>query len=297
MANAKMRRTLEAGGMVVAPGAYDTSTARLIQSLGFEYLYVPGNQTGLAMGIPEPFETVTLLAEVGRTVVKACRDELPVILDASAGFGEPVHVMHAVESFELAGVTAIHIEDQFFPKRVSYHRGLEHVVPIDVYQQRLEYALKGRKNKDFLIIARTDGARATADPWLPNGGSREEALKRANAAMELGVDALMILGAFEMDDYRYLRSQIKDIPMCGLIKSSNMGVPDFRNLGYQIVAFQRATIVAALTSVNALYEHLLRQGKPPGSVKPDQEVIEDGVVNALMNMDEKLAVEAATKRP
>ena len=64
MANAKMRKTLEAGGMVVAPGAYDVPTARLLQSIGFEYLYIGGNQSGLIEGIPEPFETVTLMSQV-----------------------------------------------------------------------------------------------------------------------------------------------------------------------------------------------------------------------------------------
>ena len=130
MANAKMRQTLELGGMVVAPGAYDIPTARLMQQLGFEALYVGGSQTGTVLGTTEPLTTVTQMADVGRTVARACREEMPVILDAGAGFGDPVHVMYTVEVLEAAGVTAIHIEDQFFPKRVSYHRGLEHVVPI-----------------------------------------------------------------------------------------------------------------------------------------------------------------------
>ncbi len=266
MANSKMRRTLESGGMVVAPGAYDVPTARLMQSMGFEYLYVGGNQSGVVMGIPEPFETVTLMADIGRTVARACREELPVILDASAGFGEPVHVMYTVQSMEAAGVTAIHIEDQFFPKRVSYHRGLEHVVPIDVYQQRIEYALKARKSKDFLIIARTDGARATADAWLPEGGNRQEAVRRAHAAMELGVDALMILGKFTREDFQYLRSQVKDIPLVGLISShahTVLGVDEFKNLGYQIILFNRTTIVASMHAVSGLYRHLIREGRPP----------------------------------
>ena len=286
MANSKMRRTLEAGGMVVAPGAYDVPTARLMQSIGFEYLYVGGNQSGVVMGIPEPFETVTLMADIGRTVARACREELPVILDASAGFGEPVHVMYTVESMEAAGVTAIHIEDQFFPKRVSYHRGLEHVVPIDVYQQRIEYALKARKSRDFLIIARTDGARATADTWLPEGGSREEAVRRAHAARELGVDALMILGKFSRDDFAYLRSQVKDIPLVGLISShahTVLSVEEFRNLGYQIILFNRTTIVASLNAVNGLYRHLMKEGRPPGPASPGQDAMENRIVDALVS--------------
>ena len=76
MANAKMRQTLEQGGMVVAPGAYDTPTARLMQQLGFEALYVGGNQTGTVLGTTEPLTTVTQMADVGRTVARACREEM-----------------------------------------------------------------------------------------------------------------------------------------------------------------------------------------------------------------------------
>jgi len=257
-----------------------------MQSIGFQYLYVGGNQSGVVMGIPEPFETVTLMADIGRTVARACREEMPVILDASAGFGEPVHVMYTVEALEAAGVTAIHIEDQFFPKRVSYHRGLEHVVPIDVYQQRIEYALKARKSKDFLIIGRTDGARATADAWLPQGGSRDEAVRRARAAMELGVDALMILGKFSRDDFKYLRGQVKDIPLAGLVSShahTALGVNDFKDLGYQIILFNRATIVASLNTVNGLYRHLIREGRPPRPESAEREALENSTAAALIS--------------
>ena len=177
MANPELRRTLERGEMVVAPGAYDAITARLLRHLGFKTLAVPGSQTGMVLGTSEPLTTVTQMAMVGETVVKGVRGELPVILDAGAGFGDPVHVMNTVEVLEDAGITAIHIEDQVYPKRVSYHRGREHVVPIDVYQQRMEYATKARRSRDFLIIGRNDGYHAV------EGGTREEAVKRAHAAI------------------------------------------------------------------------------------------------------------------
>ncbi len=86
MANPKLRQTLEKGGMAVAPGAYDIPTARLMQHLGFEYLYVGGSQTGTVLGTTEPLTTVTQMAEVGRIVAKACRETLPVILDAGPPF-------------------------------------------------------------------------------------------------------------------------------------------------------------------------------------------------------------------
>ncbi len=260
MANAKMRQTLELGGMVVAPGAYDIPTARLMQQLGFEALYVGGSQTGTVLGTTEPLTTVTQMADVGRTVARACREEMPVILDAGAGFGDPVHVMYTVEVLEAAGVTAIHIEDQFFPKRVSYHRGLEHVVPIDVYQQRLEHAVKARKSRDFLIIGRTDGLNAAPDSSLPDGGSRDEVVKRAHAAMEVGVDVIMPMGSRNKEDLQYMRSKIKDIPLLALAGSGALGVPDFQAAGYQIVIYPGATIQASIRAIYEIYENLMRTG-------------------------------------
>lgn len=289
MANAKLRQTLENGGMVVAPGSYDVPTARLAEELGFEFLYVGGNQTGTVLGTTEPLTTVTQMADVGRTVARACREELPVILDAGTGFGDPVHVMYAVEALEAAGVTAIHIEDQTYPKRASYHKGLEHVVPMDVYQARLEYALKARKSKDFLIIGRNDGFRAVPDPWLPQGGGREEAVRRAHAAMEVGVDAIMIIGVNQKEDFHYFRSQIKNIPMVALAGSSDLGVPDFEAAGHQIVIYPSSTIQASLRSIFNLYDHLLRTGVLPEEIGDTRELMTLG--HKLTRLPEKWAVE------
>ncbi|HLF77108.1 MAG TPA: isocitrate lyase/phosphoenolpyruvate mutase family protein, partial [Dehalococcoidia bacterium] len=101
MANPKLRLALENGETVMAPGIYDAATARLMRYLGFEYLYVPGSQTGTVLATTEPLTTLTHMADVGRTVERACRGELPVILDAGAGFGEPIHVMQTVRTLEL----------------------------------------------------------------------------------------------------------------------------------------------------------------------------------------------------
>jgi len=290
MANPKLRQTLQRGEMAVAPGTYDVPTARLMQYLGFENLYVGGFQTGTVLGTTEPLTTVTQMADIGKTVARACREDLPVILDAGAGFGDPVHVMHTVRVLEASGVTAIHIEDQTYPKRVSYHKGLEHVVPIDVYQQRLEYALKARKSEDFLIIGRNDGFRAAPDAVLPGGGGREEAVKRAHAAIEVGVDAIMIIGVSEREDFQYFRSQIKDIPMVALAGFGSLGVPDFKDVGHQVVIYPASTVQSSLMAIQAMYEPLLQSGEiftPPTEAPGD-------LGHILSGMADKWEVEEAT---
>ena len=286
MPNANLRRDLEAGRMVVAPGAYDAITARLFRHMGFKTLYIPGSQTGTVLGTTEPLTSLTQMAQVGETVAKGVRYELPVILDAGAGFGDPVHVMHAVETLEDAGITAIHIEDQFYPKRVSYHRGLEHIVPIDVYQQRLEYALRARKSENFLIIARNDGIRGA------EGGSQEEAVRRAHAAMELDVDVIMPLGVRDRAQYEYLRREIKDIPMLALAGIGQLGVKEFESIGYQIVIYPGTTIGSALNGIVHAYKDVLETGHV--NVSQEEGDAARDLTNTLLRFDDLWEVEAAT---
>src|SRR5438445_12244446 len=142
MASPAMCRALENGTTVVAPGVYDAITARLMRHLGFPALYVSGAQTAASLGIQEALMTLTQVVHVGEAVVKAVRDELPVIADAETGYGEAVHVMEAVKQHEDAGITAIHLEDQVYPPRVSHRKTRYHIVPLHEYRRRLIYALR-----------------------------------------------------------------------------------------------------------------------------------------------------------
>jgi 2-methylisocitrate lyase-like PEP mutase family enzyme len=82
--------------------------------------------------------------------------DLPVRADAGAGYGDPLHVMRCMREFDAAAIAGIHIEDQVYPKRASYHKGLEHIVPMQEFVERMSYALQARRDPDFLIIGRTD---------------------------------------------------------------------------------------------------------------------------------------------
>ncbi len=135
-----LRVRISAGEQIVAPGAYDPIPARLVQSLGSCACYCGGYIPGAHLAVTEPLMTLTEQFPVAEKVVRAA--PLPVICDADAGYGEPVHTMHTVRSFERAGVAGIHIEDQFFPKRASYHAGLERVIPMEDFLQKLGCALR-----------------------------------------------------------------------------------------------------------------------------------------------------------
>ena len=176
-ARSDLKNRLTSGKTIVAPGAYDPVSARLVQSLGFDTIYTGGYMTGAHLAVTEPLMTMTEQVEVAARVARAV--DLPVICDADAGYGEPVHTMHCVRTFEAAGIAGIHIEDQFYPKRASYHAGLEHVIPAEEFLEKMRYALQARTDPDFLIIGRTDAFTAVE-------GDMDEAIRRGNALRDLG---------------------------------------------------------------------------------------------------------------
>jgi 2-methylisocitrate lyase-like PEP mutase family enzyme len=133
-----LRERLRQGETIVAPGAYDPISARVVQFLGFPAVYTGGYITGAHTTITEPLLTLTEQVEVAHKVVRAVN--LPVLADAGAGYGDPLHVMRCVREFEAAGIAGIHIEDQVYPKRASYHKGLEHIIALEEFQERLTYA-------------------------------------------------------------------------------------------------------------------------------------------------------------
>ena len=138
-------------------------------------------QLGAHYVTSEPLLTLTELATTTRYVTTAVK--IPVIVDAGAGFGEPLHVMRCVRELERAGAAGLHIEDQIYPKRAHYHKGIEHVVPREEMVAKIRAALAARTDPDFVIMARTDAMHA--DGFA-------EGVARANRYLEEGAEMVMI---------------------------------------------------------------------------------------------------------
>ena len=174
----RLKRLLDSGKTVVAPGAYDAIGARVVQALGFQAVYTGGYMSGAHLTVTEPLMTMTEQIDVAARVAGAV--DLPVIVDGNAGFGDPLHTWRTVNAYEDAGLAGIHIEDQIYPKRASYHKGLEHIVPIDDFLDKMRHALDARRYDDFVIIGRTDGfsARRGLDGRGDPSGQRAEGPRR-----------------------------------------------------------------------------------------------------------------------
>lgn len=278
-----LRARLNSGETIVAPGAYDPISARIVQSLGFPAVYTGGYVSGAHLAVTEPLMTMTEQVEVARKVANAV--DLPVIVDAGAGYGDPVHTMRTVRTYEDAGLAGMHIEDQVFPKRASYHMGLEHVTPVDEFLDKMRYALSARRDKDFVIIGRTDAFTAVE-------GSMEEAIRRGCALRDLGVDVVMPRGARKKEDLARFREGVRDIPLIVIAGLEDISVKEYEGLGYQLIIYATTPIHLA---VNAIY-NTYRCLKDTGSLDIDSHTVVEqrNRVEQLISLPEYYQVEAET---
>src|SRR6266550_5331651 len=178
---ARFRDLMRRDGMIVAPGAYDCITARLIERAGFDAVNMTGAGTAAMFGYPD-FGLVTMSEMVANRGRIAAAVELPVIADADTGYGNELNVVRTVRAYETAGVAGIHIEDQEFPKKCG-HLDDKRIVPREDWLAKIRAAASARRSTDFLIIARTD-SRAVA--------GFDEAIARAKAAIAAGADMAFV---------------------------------------------------------------------------------------------------------
>jgi methylisocitrate lyase len=176
---AELRRLLAEERFIDMPVAYDPLGGRLVESLGFKTVYNGGFVTGGSRCTSEPLLTMRTAGDIAKAV------EVPVVADAGAGFGEPLHAMRTVREFIHAGIAGIHIEDQLYPKRAHYHKYVAHVIPRKDFADKIKFACRQRDetDKDFGIIAHSDACRFEG---------LEEAVTRINMAADVGADMGMI---------------------------------------------------------------------------------------------------------
>ena len=193
----RLRQLLAEPAILVAPGAYDGTGARIAARLGFQALYVSGFATSAGvLGQPDVgYLTLTQMTDRVRTLADVV--DVPLIADADTGYGNPLNVRQAVRAYETAGAAAMHIEDQTFPKRCGHLRGRD-VIASDEMVQKIKAAVDARCDPDFVIIARTD-ARTTM--------GLDEAISRGAAYRDAGADMLFIESPENEDEHAELEQR------------------------------------------------------------------------------------------
>jgi 2-methylisocitrate lyase-like PEP mutase family enzyme len=250
--SARFRRLLEGGELIVAPGAYDALTARIIERTGFSAVYLGANALGIGRSKAQPFVTLTETRDSVASVSRAV--DLPIIVDAGAGFGDPAHVFQAVRELEAAGAAALHIDDQPYPKQPRYHVGQGQVLPVDVVVEKLIVALQARRSEDFMIIARTDSLRVTH--------SIDETIARAQAFAAVGVDGLLVLD-LTPEQAPVVKVALPDIPLAwmGGVTTPIASVREIAAAGFSLALYPFNTVAAVAAAVADLWKGLKVTGE------------------------------------
>ena len=255
---ARLRALLDSGQTIVAPGAFDPLSARLVEEAGFPAVYMTGFGTSAALiGRPDVgLLTMTEMAgNAGR--IAACVD-IPVIADADTGYGNPLNVIRTVGAYEAAGVAGIHIEDQVAPKKCGHLEGKQ-VIPAEEMAQKIRAAVEARTQPEFVIIARTD-ARAAED--------LERAFRRGRMYREAGADVLFIEA---LTSEAEAEEAVRTFPGVPLLfnwaeggKTPPVGLDRLTELGYRIVIFPIATLLAATAAMRGILRDIATAGTPAG---------------------------------
>ena len=255
-----LRARLQTGKILVAPGAYDALTARLLEQAGFEAVYRGGYAaSAAAFALPDlGITTLTDLVDHARRMTSAIT--VPVIADADTGYGEVPQVIHTVHELERAGVAAIQFEDQVFPKRCGHMEGKK-VIPAEEMVVKVRAALDARRNPETVIIARSD---ATAVTGL------DDAIARSRMYADAGADVIFIDAPTSEDDLKAIAAGgINAVLMVNISeygKTPDLGAQRFEELGFGLVIYPSSTLFAAAQSTKELAAALMAEGSTVSSV-------------------------------
>ncbi|HEX6553584.1 MAG TPA: isocitrate lyase/PEP mutase family protein [Ktedonobacteraceae bacterium] len=251
----RLRELLVQQGLLVAPGAYDALSARLIAQAGFPAIYMTGFGTAASvLGQPD-VGLLTMSEMVSRAAAfAAVVGDRPLIADADTGYGNPINVRRTIREYERAGVAAIHIEDQVWPKKCGHMEGKQ-VISVDEMVQKIRAAVDARQDPDFVIIARTD---ANAVYGL------EDALRRGRAYREAGADVIFIEAPRSIEELRAIAQAFPDVPLlynwAESGKTPLFPLEEIHALGFKLVIFPVSMLFAATQALLDLLE-ALKQGQ------------------------------------
>jgi len=258
MANPILREKLNKGEFIFAPGIQDMITASVANKVGFDVVYGSGYwSTASAYGLPDAgIVSVTQMVDRMKILVETSNGA--VIADADTGFGGLLNVHHTVRSYQEAGVSAIQIEDQEFPKKCG-HTPNRKVIPLEDMVEKIKVAIDARTDPNMLVIARTDSRQA-------EGFS--SAIARAQAYQEAGADILFVEALESKEEMRIACSKINGPMMANMANGGltpMMTEEEMKEVGFAVAI---APALTSLASVHAV-EHALTAFKEQGNPLPD----------------------------
>ncbi|MDP4127182.1 MAG: isocitrate lyase/PEP mutase family protein [Bacillota bacterium] len=248
-----LRELIAAKEILVAPGAHDALTAKIIEKIGFNAVYMTGyGQAASHIGTPD-VGLLTMTEMLSRANNLASAVNIPVIADGDTGFGNAINVMRTVRQYEMAGVAAIQLEDQVAPKKCGHMIGRQ-VISKEEMVGKIKAAVEARENPDFVIIARTDSRTVHGI---------EEAIQRGKAYQEAGADVLFIESPESVEEMKTITSSF-DIPvLANMVEGGRtplLSSKELEELGFNLVIFPTASTYIAAQAIKNLMEEIRDKG-------------------------------------
>jgi carboxyvinyl-carboxyphosphonate phosphorylmutase len=248
----KLRNLLEEKRILVAPGAFDGLSARLIEKAGFPLIYATGGGIARSMGYPD-MGLLTMSEVIARAKNMVDVTEIPVLADADTGYGNALNVMRTVSEFETIGVAGIHIEDQITPKKCGHYEK-KSLISKEEMIKKIEAAVEARRDPDFVIIARTDSRGVE---------SLEKAIERGRRYAEAGADMIFVEAPESEEEIKEIARSISAPLVINMFKGGKTPLVPMNQLeqwGYRIAIVPSSPQLAAIKSMQELLEILREKG-------------------------------------
>ena len=250
---AALARRIRARNLTIAPGVFDMISAKVADRAGFDALYMTGYGIAAShMGLPDA-GLVSYSDMLGRAARICEAVRTPLIADADTGFGGLLNVRHTVRGYEAAGVAAIQIEDQEFPKKCGHAPG-RRVVPLDDMLRKVEVAVEARDSDDFLIIARTDSRSSLG---------LDEAIRRGQGFAKAGADVVFIEAPESEDEFARIGREVDAPLLANMVEggfSPVLPAETLARLGFAIAIFPGTGFLATAKTLEHVYGHLKTNG-------------------------------------
>jgi methylisocitrate lyase len=259
---AQLRLLLSQSSILVLPGVYDCIGAKLAEQVGFEAIFSSG--FGIAastLGVPDyglltASETLYTISKIAQAVT------IPLIADLDTGYGNPINVIRTVREALQQGISGIILEDQLFPKKCGHFEGKQ-VIPTAEHIEKIKAARHASQNGDLVIVARTDACTTLG---------LAEAIARGKAYYEAGADIVFIEAPQSVEDLRAIASALPNIPLlANLIEGGKTPVlpsQELQAMGFQIVVYPLAGLLAATQATLTCFESLKKAGTTIGLANP-----------------------------
>jgi methylisocitrate lyase len=278
MPTTRIHRILEKAGSLAFVGVFDTLSAKIAQQVGFPMAFVSGYSVA-ATDIGEPDMGLLTQTEITDRARRICASvEIPIIVDADTGYGNPLNVHRTVRELIAAGAAGCFLEDQLWPKKCGHMRG-KRLIERQEYIDKIRAAVDARADRDFFIVARTDALAVQG---------MDEAVERILAARAAGADASFIEAPGNVEQLAEVGRRVPKPMVANMIEGGKTPVlprEQLKELGFQLILYPLAGLFAAAKAMRAVYEQVLRDGTTTAGSQ-----MSFGEFNGLIGVDEKYAL-------